>query len=89
MTHSIRPIPPASRPAAAPRKPGREALTLRQAAIVEQLARGLSTAEAADRLGLSVHTVRFHLNIVYHTLGLTHRGELVLWAVDHGFGGAR
>jgi len=67
-------------------RPGREALTLRQTAIVEQLARGLDTRQTADKLGIAVNTVRVQLNFVYHTLKIRHRGELMLWAIDNGFG---
>jgi DNA-binding NarL/FixJ family response regulator len=65
---------------------GREALTYAQSAIVEQLAWGLSTSQAADALGIAVNTVRVQLHFVYRRLGITHRGELMLWAIKHGYG---
>lgn len=67
-------------------RPGPEVLTPSQAAIVEQLARGKSTLEASKALGISVHTLRFQLNLTYRRAQVSHRGELILWALGHGFG---
>jgi two-component system NarL family response regulator len=67
-------------------RPGRDALTLRQSAIVEQLARGLSTRQAAEALAISVNTVWAQLHDIHKRLGISHRGELMLWAIRHGFG---
>lgn len=68
------------------RQPGREAITYAQSAIVEQLARGLNTRQTAERLGISVLTVRAQIHYTHRRLGFTHRGELLVWALAHGFG---
>ena len=48
------------------------ALTPHQAALLEMICReDLTNAEAAQRLGLSVNTVKVHLSNAFKTLGLT------------------
>jgi DNA-binding CsgD family transcriptional regulator len=39
---------------------------------------GLRNAEIADRLGLSVHAIKFHLAGIYKKLGVTNRTEAVV-----------
>ncbi len=39
---------------------------------------GLRNAEIAERLGLSVHAIKFHLAAVYRKLGVTNRTEAVV-----------
>ncbi len=51
-------------------------LTAREAQIVELAARGLSNAEIADRLVLSVRTVETHIYRAMHKLGVSDRREL-------------
>lgn len=72
-----------------PSRPGPDSLTGAQLLIVRRLARGLSTAETAADLGIKKNTVRVQLNFVYRTLGISHRGELILWAVAHRLGGVQ
>ena len=51
-------------------------LTAREAQLIELAARGLSNAEIAERLVLSVRTVESHLYRAMHKLGVTHRRDL-------------
>ncbi|MFD2090676.1 helix-turn-helix transcriptional regulator [Blastococcus deserti] len=53
------------------------ALTPREQDIISALARGLGTAEMAQQLFLSAHTVRDHVKSVFAKLGVSTRGELV------------
>ncbi len=53
------------------------ALTGRQRQVVALVARGLSNAEAAERLGLSRRTVEVHLQLAYDKLGVHDRRALV------------
>jgi DNA-binding CsgD family transcriptional regulator len=39
---------------------------------------GLRNAEIAERLGLSVHAIKFHLAAVYKKLGAANRTEAVV-----------
>ena len=61
-----------------------EVLTDREIAIIEQLAKGLSNEEAADKLFISVHTVRSHLRNIYAKLGATSRTQAVALARSYG-----
>jgi DNA-binding NarL/FixJ family response regulator len=51
------------------------ALTPRELEVLEMIAGGLTNAEAARRLELSVHAIKFHLAAIYRRLGVTNRTE--------------
>jgi two-component system, NarL family, nitrate/nitrite response regulator NarL len=69
----------------APREPkGRGDLTERERQVVQLLAEGLSNKLIADRLGISDHTAKFHVNGVMMKLGVSTRTEAVVEAVRHG-----
>lgn len=71
--------PDATRPAAA-----RGELTARERQVVQLLAEGLSNKLIADRLGISDHTAKFHVNGVMMKLGASTRTEAVVEAVRRG-----
>jgi len=52
-----------------------QALSRREEQVLEMTAQGLTNSEMADRLGLSVHGVKFHLATVYRKLGVANRTE--------------
>jgi DNA-binding CsgD family transcriptional regulator len=52
-------------------------LTPREREITELISRGFATAEIADRLYLSVHTVRDYVKAIFEKVGVSSRGELV------------
>jgi DNA-binding CsgD family transcriptional regulator len=70
----VEPAPPA---AVAPLVVEAYDLTAREQEIVHLLARGAGTAEIADELFLSKHTVRDHVKAIFAKAGVTSRGELV------------
>jgi DNA-binding NarL/FixJ family response regulator len=57
-----------------------EELTDREGEILQLLALGLANKQIAARLGISEHTVKFHVSAIYSKLGVTNRTE----AVSHG-----
>jgi DNA-binding CsgD family transcriptional regulator len=57
-------------------------LTPRQRIVLWQLVRGESTASMATSLGVSVGTIRKHLENIYATLGVHERGAAVAQAID-------
>jgi DNA-binding NarL/FixJ family response regulator len=68
-----------------PREPkGRGELTERERQVVQLLAEGLSNKLIADRLGISDHTAKFHVNGVMMKLGASTRTEAVVEAVRRG-----
>jgi DNA-binding CsgD family transcriptional regulator len=52
-------------------------LTQREQDITRLIARGLSTAEIAETLSLSAHTVRDYVKAIFEKVGVRTRGELV------------
>jgi DNA-binding NarL/FixJ family response regulator len=61
-----------------------ETLTPRELEVVELLASGLSNKEIAERLGVSFHTVKFHVNAILGKLGAASRAEAVALAAKAG-----
>jgi DNA-binding CsgD family transcriptional regulator len=57
------------------RPPGLIALTPREIEVLQMIAGGMTNAEAARRLQLSVHAIKFHLAAIYRRLGVTNRTE--------------
>jgi len=50
-------------------------LTPRELEVLQLIAFGMTNAEAARRLSISVHAVKFHLAEIYRRLGVTNRTE--------------
>jgi DNA-binding CsgD family transcriptional regulator len=59
-------------------------LTLRERQVLELLVEGLSNAEMADRLHVSLNTVASHLKHIYPKLDVNSRAQAVTFAVSHG-----
>jgi len=55
-------------------------LTSREREVLEQMAAGLSNRQIADVLGISEHTVKFHVSAILGKLGVTSRSA----AIRHG-----
>jgi DNA-binding NarL/FixJ family response regulator len=61
-----------------------ETLTPRELEVLELLAAGLSNKEIAERLRVSFHTVKFHVNSILGKLGASSRTEVVGLAARAG-----
>jgi DNA-binding NarL/FixJ family response regulator len=61
-----------------------EPLTAREREVLELLSEGLSNRQIADRLGISEHTVKFHVASVSGKLGASSRTEAVSRGVRRG-----
>jgi two-component system nitrate/nitrite response regulator NarL len=61
-----------------------ESLTPREAEVLQLLTQGLANKGIAQRLGISDHTVKFHVNAILGKLGVQSRGEAIVQAVRLG-----
>jgi NarL family two-component system response regulator YdfI len=52
-------------------------LTEREGQVLQCIAQGLANKQIAVALGISEHTVKFHLSSIYSKLGATNRTEAV------------
>jgi DNA-binding NarL/FixJ family response regulator len=51
------------------------ALTPRELEVLQLISSGLTNAEAASRLNVTVHAIKFHLAAIYSRLGVSNRTE--------------
>jgi two-component system, NarL family, response regulator YdfI len=64
--------------------PPSEPLTDRENQVLQLLAHGLANKQIALSLGISEHTVKFHISAIYSKLGASNRTEAVRLGVLHG-----
>jgi DNA-binding NarL/FixJ family response regulator len=64
---------------------GEERLTPREVEVLEQLAQGLTNKQIALTLGISEHTVKYHISSIYGKLGVMNRAEAVRVGARHGY----
>jgi DNA-binding NarL/FixJ family response regulator len=63
-------------------KKGVQSLTPREREVARLVSDGLSNGEVAQRLGLSVHTVKNYLFSVFDKIGVSSRAELILYLLS-------
>jgi len=63
---------------------GDEALTRRELSVLRLVAQGLSNKEIASELGISTHTVKYHLASLLAKLGVHSRTEAVAIGLRRG-----
>jgi len=61
-----------------------EGLTERETEVLQLLSQGLANKQIASVLGISEHTVKFHVSAIYTKLGATNRAEAVRLGVRSG-----
>ncbi|HJW91156.1 MAG TPA: response regulator transcription factor [Anaerolineales bacterium] len=61
-----------------------EPLTEREGQVLQLLAQGLANKQMALNLGISEHTVKFHVSAIYAKLGAANRTEAVRLGVQKG-----
>jgi DNA-binding NarL/FixJ family response regulator len=61
-----------------------EPLTAREMEVVQLMAQGLANKQIALALGISEHTVKFHLSSLYAKLGISSRTEAVKRGIELG-----
>lgn len=58
-------------------------LTPRECEVAQAVSDGLSNLEVAQRLGISIHTVKNYIFNVFEKIGVSNRAELILYFVSH------
>jgi DNA-binding CsgD family transcriptional regulator len=61
-----------------------EPLTSREHEVLEHLAAGLSNRQIARALGISEHTVKFHVSAILGKLGVSSRAAAIRHGMRHG-----
>lgn len=61
-----------------------EPLTAREKEVLQLMAQGLANKQIALALGISEHTVKFHLSALYAKLGISSRTEAVRRGIELG-----
>ena len=65
--------------------PGKDAgLTAREAEVVGLITQGLSNQEIADRMFVSINSIKSYIRAAYRTMGVTSRSQAVLWGIHNG-----
>ena len=64
--------------------PSDQILTPREIEILRMIADGLGNKEIASKLGISDHTVKFHISSIFAKLGASNRAEAVTLGIRHG-----
>ncbi len=71
-----------------PRRSGSETvhgvLSSREAEVLALISVGLSNAEIAERLFLSINSVKTYIRAAYRKIGVVRRSQAVVWAIHHG-----
>jgi DNA-binding NarL/FixJ family response regulator len=60
-----------------------QGITKREKEILDLICKGHLNEEIADRLCISIHTVKNHISNLYDKLDVPNRLQAVLWAVNH------
>ena len=66
--------------------PGRElGLTAREAEVIALITQGLTNQEIADRVYLSINSVKTYIRTAYRKMDVQRRSQAVAWGLQHGF----
>lgn len=68
-----------------PEPPEDDPLTSRECEVLALIARGLTNSEIAERLTLSVNTIKTHRRHIYEKLDIHNRAALIAYALRRGF----
>ncbi|CAA9371501.1 MAG: Two-component transcriptional response regulator, LuxR family [uncultured Nocardioides sp.] len=86
---SGRPVPVTSVPQAGGAMaawPGQDVgLTPRESEVLSLIVSGMSNQDIADRIYLSINSVKTYIRSAYRKMGVTSRSRAVLWGIEHGF----
>ena len=60
-------------------------LSARESVVLRLIVQGYSNQEIADRLYLSINSIKTYIRTTYRKLGVRSRQQAVTWAIRHGF----
>lgn len=63
----------------------RKILTEREEDVLIEIINGKNNNEIAEKLCISVHTVKFHVTSILHKFGVSRREELIIKAIIEGW----
>ena len=72
-----------ARPMTKPSASSPDGLTAREVEVLRLLAQGMTSAQIAEQLVISVVTVNFHVRSIYSKLGVTSRAAATRYAMEH------
>ena len=65
---------------------GREAgLSSRESSVLRLIVQGYTNLEIAQRLYLSINSIKTYIRTTYRKIGVSSRQQAVTWAIQHGF----
>jgi DNA-binding NarL/FixJ family response regulator len=67
---------------------GQRGLTPREAEALTLVCSGLSNAEIAQQMHISLNSLKSYIRSAYRRVDVTTRSQAVLWGIEHGFGRA-
>lgn len=63
----------------------KQLLTEREKSVLFLLAQGMKNDEISEKLHISVHTTKAHLEMIYEKLGVKNRVQAAIKAIELGF----
>ena len=73
-------------PVGTPDWPGRaEGLSDRESEVLGLICQGLSNQQVAQKLYLSINSVKTYIRMLYRKIGAESRSQAVIWGMQHGF----
>jgi DNA-binding CsgD family transcriptional regulator len=68
----------------APAGPDLVGLTGREVEVLELIAEGLTNQEIADRVYISINSVKTYIRSAYRKIGVNSRSQAAVWGLQHG-----
>jgi two-component system, NarL family, response regulator LiaR len=65
--------------------PAASVLSVRESEVLELICAGLSNLEIAERLYVSVNSVKTYVRQIYQKIDVSRRAQAVAWGLAHGF----
>jgi NarL family two-component system response regulator LiaR len=62
----------------------RSGLSAREIEVIALIAEGLTNQEIADRVFVSINSVKTYIRSAYRKIGIKNRSQAAVWAMEHG-----